>query len=216
MASTRPTPARERALADLFSQRWRVTITNRQAREINPANDFSSLIHCLCCGGKALVFTNVGHVTDASGWWLSGLWARTGAKVSATSRLEPRAAGVEAKRFSCTFRAAVLQQTAGNVGGFNKNWVSLCVVNQLRFFFLCWLSFTEFIYEERANCKQLFYRIRCRCFTFHNNTQHLFVGANARRGQFAFCTNRLKCSRWEVTGEAQHTCGFTPVHPYVT
>lgn len=31
--------------------------------------------------------------------------------------------------------AAVEQQTAGNVGGFNKKWVSLCVQNQLRFLF---------------------------------------------------------------------------------
>lgn len=41
----------------------------------------------------------------------------------------------EAKRFSCNFGAAVEQQTAGNVGGFNKKWVSLCVQNQLRFLF---------------------------------------------------------------------------------
>lgn len=32
---------------------------------------------------------------------------------------------------------AVEEQTAGNVGGFNKKWVSLCFHNQLRFLFLC-------------------------------------------------------------------------------
>lgn len=31
----------------------------------------------------------------------------------------------QTKRYSCNFGAAV-QQSAGNVGGFNKKWVSLC------------------------------------------------------------------------------------------
>lgn len=42
----------------------------------------------------------------------------------------------QTKRYSCNFGAAV-QQSAGNVGGFNKKWVSLCA--QLDFL-LCTLA----------------------------------------------------------------------------
>ena len=42
---------------------------------------------------------------------------------------------VETKCFSCNFGVVVEKQTAGNVGGFNKKRVSLCVQNQLRLFF---------------------------------------------------------------------------------
>lgn len=48
----------------------------------------------------------------------------------------PSHRSAQTKCFSCSFGAAVEQQAAGNVGGFNKKWVSLCVQNQLRFLFM--------------------------------------------------------------------------------
>lgn len=37
------------------------------------------------------------------------------------------------------------RKTAGNVGGFDKKRLSLCLRNQLGFLFLCWLDSTSFI-----------------------------------------------------------------------
>lgn len=56
---------------------------------------------------------------------------------------------IQAKGFSCNFGAAVEQQTAGNVGGFNKKWVSLCIQNQLRFpFYADYTAQNELVHPQ--------------------------------------------------------------------
>lgn len=49
---------------------------------------------------------------------------------------QSRSCCTQAKCFSCNLGAAVQQEGAGNVGGFNKKWVSLYVPNQIRLFML--------------------------------------------------------------------------------